>query len=278
MVSVGTVWDRAVDFVRDHLGAVMPVLIVTQFAAPAISGSLSGLRVGATGGVAAGLTLVSLAATLVSLWGALYLIAFAAQTTGREDHRTALGIANSRFLALLGIGIVVMIGLGVLALPGVLLMVSSGFDFAAIANGGSVDPNIVGRLGSALLYFFVLALFVLWLGARLLPLNAVVAMERNGLGAIARSFALTRGMTWKLIGLILLYGIVAGVAVSAAQFVVGAIAGLLTTDTGGISIPIIAGAIAVAAVSTVLALFQSAFIGKLYRAIVGEQDDAAVFA
>ncbi len=278
MVSVGTVWDRAVDFVRDHLGAVMPVLIVTQFAAPAVSGSLAGVRADATGGTAAALGLLSVATMLISLWGALYLIGFAAQPNGREDRHAAMNIATGRFLPLIGLSIVVLVALAILALPGILLAVASGFDFMAIANGTSLQPSEFGKLGSALLYFLVFALFVLWLSARLLPINAVVAMERRGLGAFGRAFALTRGMTWKLIGLIILYAIVAGIAVSAAQFVFGSVVALIAGDTGGLSLAAIGGAVAVAAVSSVLALFQSAFIGKLYRAIVGEQDDLAVFA
>lgn len=278
MVSVGTVWDRAVDFVRDHLGTVMPVLIVTQFAAPAVSGSLAGVRADATGALAAGLGLLSLATTIISLWGALYLVGFAAQPSGREDRHAAMTIATNRFLPLIGISIVVLVVLGILALPGILLAVASGFDFMAIANGTSVQPAEFEKLGSAGLYLLVFALFILWLSARLLPINAVVAMERRGLGAFRRAFALTRGMTWKLIGLILLYAIVAGIAVSAAQFVFGAVVALIVGDSGGLSVAAIAGAVAVSAVSSVLALYQSAFIGKLYRAIVGEQDDMAVFA
>lgn len=278
MVSVGTVWDRTVDFVRDHLGAAMPVLLVTQFAAPAISGSLNGVRADASGGVAAGLGLLALATVVISLWGALYLIGFAAQPSGREDRHAAFRIANSRFLPLIGITVAIIVLLSILALPGVLLAAASGFDFRAIATGTSLDPAEFSKLGTAVLYFLALGLFVLWGSARLLPINAVVAMERNGLGAIPRAFALTRGMTWKLIGLILLYAIVAGIAISAARFVVGGVFALLTGNDGGLSIAAVAEAAAVAAVSAVLALYQSAFIGKLYRAIVGEQDDAAVFA
>ena len=85
-------------------------------------------------------------------------------------------------------------------------------------------------------------------------------------------------MTLKLIGVLILYAIVAGIAVSAAQFVIGGIFGLFTDNSGGLSPAIIAGAFAVAAVSTALALYQSAFVGKLYREVVGQQDDAAVFA
>ena len=278
MAKIGTIWDRAVDFVRDHLGELMPVLLVTQFAAPALSGSLAGVRAGATGGTAAAFGLMSLVTTLVSLWGALYLIAFSAQPNGQEQRTVAMSLARSRFLPLIGVSIVLVAILAVLALPGVILAVASGFDFRGVIAGVAPQPEEFAKLGLAVLYFFALALFVLWASARLLPINAVVAMERRGIGAIGQAFRLTRGMTWKLIGLLLLYAIVAGVAVSAAQFVVGGVLGLLSDPNSSFSLAIIGGAVAVAAVSAALSLYQTAFIGKLYREIVGQQDDAAVFA
>lgn len=278
MAKIGTIWDRAVDFVRDHAGEVMPVLLVTQFAVPALSGSLNGIRADASGGTAAALGLLSVVSALVSLWGALYLIAFSAQPNGQEQHRVAMSLAKTRFLPMIGVSIVLIAILVVLALPGVVLAVVSGFDFVSVMNGVPPQASDVARLGVALLYFVVLALFLLWASARLLPINAVVAHERRGIGAIRRAFELTRGMTLKLIGLLILYGIVAGVAVTAAQFVIGGIFGLLTANTGGFSPAIIAGSVGVAAVSAALALYQSAFVGKLYREVVGQQDDAAVFA
>jgi len=278
MAKIGTIWDRAVDFVRDHAGELMPVLLVTQFAVPALNGSLNGVRADASGGMAAALGLLSVLVALVSLWGALYLIAFSAQPNGQEEHRVALSLAKTRFLPMVGVSIVLMAIVAVLAIPGVVLAVASGFDFVSVMNGVPPQPTEIAKLGVALLYFVALALFLLWASARLLPINAVVAHERCGVGAIRRAFELTRGMTLKLIGLLILYGIVAGVAVSAAQFVVGGIFGLFTSTTTGLSPAIIAGAFAVAAVSAALALYQSAFVGKLYREVVGQQDDAAVFA
>ncbi len=278
MARIGTIWDRAVDFVRDHLGELMPVLLITQFAAPALSGSLAGMRAGAHGGMAALFGLVSLATTLLSLWGALYLIAFSAQPDGQEQRPVAMRLARSRFLPLIGVSIVLVALVAVLAIPGIVLAVVSGFDFQGVMAGIPPQPAEISRLGVAMLYFLAMALFVLWASARLLPINAVVAMERRGIGAVARAFRLTRGMTWKLIGLLLLYAVVAGVAVSAVQFVVGSVLGFLSDPNSSFSLAIIGGAVAVAAVSAALSLYQTAFIGKLYRQIVGQQDDAAVFA
>ncbi len=280
MVSIGTVWDRTVDFVRGNFGSLMPVVLATQFAPTVVTGSLERLRAGSGGVTALGvvLGLLTFVATVIALWGALYLVAYAAQPRGRETAAEARRIAAARFLPLIGVSLVLLVAVAVLALPGFVLAVASGFDFTAAMNGVTMAPEQYGALGWALLYFFVLALVALWLFARLLPLNAVVAMERRGVGAIGRAFALTRGLTLKLVGLLILYAIVAGVAVSAARFVVGGIFAIFSTGGGSITVGDVATAIAVAAVSAALALYQSAFTGKLYRAIVGDRDEADVFA
>ncbi len=278
MVNIGTVWDRTVDFVRDHLGSVATVVLATQFAPSVVSGSIERLRAEASGGMAAVYGLVTLVATLIALWGALYLIGYAAQTTGRERADEARRIATTRFLPLIGVSLVLLIAFFVLALPGIVLGATSGFDYVAAMNGVTLAPEQYGALLPAILYFFVLGLVAIWLFARLLTVNAVVAMERRGLGAIARGFRMTKGMALKLIGLLILYGIITGIAVSAARFVTGAIFAIVATPGSGIGIGDVAVAVATAAVSAVLALYQAVFIGKLYRAIVGEKDDADVFA
>lgn len=278
MVSIGTIWDRTVDFVRDHLGSLATVVLATQFAPTVVTGSLERVRATATGGTSVAYGLVTLAATLLALWGSLYLIGYAAQPTGRERAAEARRIATSRFLPLIGVSLVLLIGFTVLALPGVILAATSGFDFVSAMNGVTLTPEQYGTLGPAALYFVVLVIVGIWLFARLLTVNAVVAMERRGLGAIARGFAMTRGMTLKLVGLLILYGIITGVAVSAARFVVGSLAAILGTPGSGVGVGDVVTAVAIAAVSAVLALYQAAFIGKLYRAIVGEKDDADVFA
>ncbi|MEP9403326.1 hypothetical protein [Sphingomonas sp. VNH70] len=278
MVSIGTVWDKTVDFVRDHGRTVVPVVLATQFAPTLVSNSLAPLRIGAGAGTSAGLGLVSLLTTLVALWGALYLVGYAAQPTRAESAAEARAIATGRFLPLIGVSLVLLIGVSVLAIPGVALALRSGIDPVALSNGVSATPEQLAALGPAILYFALLGIVLLWLFARLLPLNAVVAQERRGIGAIGRAFALTRGMALKLVGLLLLYGIVTGVAVLAVQSVLGVVFGLILgppTSFGASAIVVAAG---VAAVSAALALYQSVFVGKLYRSIVGERDEASVFA
>ncbi|MCQ4504282.1 hypothetical protein NON27_29320, partial [Vibrio parahaemolyticus] len=68
---------------------------------------------------------------------------------------------------------------------------------------------------------------LLFVGARLLPLYAVVLRERLGLGAIDRAWRLTRRHTWRLVGAVLLFMIVVMIASWAAQAVAGLVTALV---------------------------------------------------
>ncbi len=277
MVSIGTTWDRTVDFVRSNLATLAPVVLATQFAPAAVSGSFERLRATSSGGTSLALNLLTVVVTVVALWGALYVTGFAAQDDRREQSQVARGIATRRFLPLIGVTILLFLIVIVVFIPAGVLAVASGFDFTGIMAGREPDPAQFASLGWAVLYILVAGIFMLWLFARLLPVTAVVAMERRGVGAIGRAFALTRGMALKLIGLLILYGIISGVAVLAAQFVFGAIFGLLSAADSSVSIGDIAAAVAVAAVSSILGTYQATFVGKLYRGMVGDEDETAVF-
>lgn len=278
MVSIGTTWDRTVDFVRDNLSALAPVVLATQFAPAAVSGSFDRLRATSSGGTSLALTLLTVAATVIAMWGALYLTGFAAQDDKREQRHLARTIATRRFLPLIGVSILLFLIVVVLFIPAGVLAVASGFDFTSVMAGREPDPAQFAALGWTSLYVFVAAIFMVWLFARLLPVTAVVAMERRGVGAIGRAFALTRGMALKLVGLLILYAIISAVAVLAARFVFGAIFGLVSAADSSVSVGDIAAAVAVAAVSAILATYQATFVGKLYRGMVGDEDKTAVFA
>lgn len=278
MVSIGTTWDRTVDFVRDNLSALAPVVLATQFAPAAVSGSFDRLRATSSGGTSLALTLLTVAATVIAMWGALYLTGFAAQDDKREQRHLARTIATRRFLPVIGVSILLFLIVVVLFIPAGVLAVASGFDFTSVMAGREPDPAQFAALGWTSLYVIVAAIFMVWLFARLLPVTAVVAMERRGAGAIGRAFALTRGMALKLVGLLILYAIISAVAVLAARFVFGAIFGLVSAADSSVSVGDIAAAIAVAAVSAILATYQATFVGKLYRGMVGDEDKTAVFA
>jgi hypothetical protein len=94
-----------------------------------------------------------------------------------------------------------------------------------------------------------------------------MVMERRGVGLFARSFRLTRGITWKVIGVLILYFIVSQVSGLATKLVFGAVFGLIAGGNGPGSVSMVLTSVLVAAVSTAFAVLAAAFTAKLYLAI-----------
>ena len=153
----------------------------------------------------------------------------------------------------------------VAALPGILLLVSAGFDVER-ARAGLEQTAVNGsRVAAGALYFVILTVFLLWAGARLLPLMPVIVNERRGLGAIARSFALTRGSTLKLVWVILLYAIVVLVAMVAVGSVFGLIARLVLGEDQAPAVAFVAAA-ASGVLTTGFTVLQMVFEAQFYLA------------
>lgn len=104
----------------------------------------------------------------------------------------------------------------------------------------------------------------LYLFGRLAPVGPiVVAEERNPFRALSRSFALTKGHGWAVLGLVLLVA-VAGLIVSfAVSAVFGSVALLLAGDRLGGLLVAILGALTSAALSTVLVVLFAAIYRRL---------------
>ena len=124
------------------------------------------------------------------------------------------------------------------------------------------DPS---RTGAALAYYSVFSLGPillivvsvagLWISATLVPLFAVVVNERRGIGALRRCYVLTRGAALRLIGVLILYGIVVVVVMAAATSVIGVVARLILGGEAAATVALI-----VALVSTLVTAPSSAWI------------------
>ena len=151
-------------------------------------------------------------------------------------------------------------------IPAFALFGISGVDFSALARGSrlSLTGANGGALAGAFLYLLVWAIALLFVGARLALWQAVLVNERVGLRSVARSWRLTSGATWRLVGVILLFAIVLLVATGAAQSVVGIVFRLIL----GADIPtaLFLGSLAGSAVSTMLAVVAVVFTTHFYLA------------
>ncbi len=262
MVKMGTVWDRTAEFLSDNLGTILPIALLAIFVPTSISGNFEEIRRTAGPTLTAGLGIASLLLSLVTFWGQLAIVALALDPS---LERGATGVATRRLPAAIAVLLVVLAGFALLAVPVFAVLISSGYDFVAAAAG---EPVMIApaAAGIVALYMIVLLPILLIFGARFAVVTPVVVAERRGLGAIARSFRLTRGATMRIIGVLILYVVVAVVAVTASRFVFGSIFELIAGGEG-VTLATVLTSIIIAAVSTGFNVVAAAFTAQLYTAL-----------
>lgn len=271
-LSIGSVWDAAVEAVRGRLGLLVPIAALTLFLPGVIQAALLLYTAGLGGGEPAvptttgaalrfALTLGLLALTF---WGALAITAITGDPA--VDAVEARRRASARLLPLLGVSLVLGLVMTLLFVPVLVALVGSGVDLAAMGSGTMprLEPGVSMFIG---LYSLVITALLIWLLARLLPLVPAVLNERLGLRAIARSFRLTRGLALKLVGALLLYVIVLFVATKAAQWVTFIPLRLIL---GGewIGVAAFLASVVGALVGAVFSLLAYAFTAQLYDRLV----------
>lgn len=266
MIRIGDVWDSTTAVLQGRAGLLAP-LAGLAFFLPSIGQSAVRLYGADTPGIAALGGLIGLLVLAVSIWGQLAIIAIASHpdTTRGDAQRLALRRLPANLLVLLVLGGIALL----LVMPIVAVLVATGYDFTAAANDGTgAMPTVApGALLFLTLYGLALLILGLVVTARLFLVNAVVLNERRGIGAIARSVALTRGLTGRLIGVALLFGIVLLVVLLAGQSVVG-LGFRLILGPEHIANARFMAAIAGAAVTATFTTVVQVFAARLYAAIV----------
>lgn len=270
MASMGTVWDRTAEFLSDNLGTVLPIALGAMFVPAAVSGSLSGLGQGATPGLATGLGLASLLLAIVTFWGQLAVTALALDPA---IGRGAANLATRRLPAALLVTIVLFVALFLLTIPAGVILALSGADLSASAAGGMPQVPPAAALW-LLLYCLLLLPLLFWLGARLVVLLVpVIVGEKTMFGAISRSWSLTRGSAFKIVGVMIIYLVVASVAYLAATTAFGAIITLIAgRGEEGLSLTTVLTVIVGGAVSTAFTVLGTAFAAKLYLALRADKE------
>lgn len=264
MVKMGTVWDRTAEFLTDNIAAVLPIALLAFFVPASIEGNFQAAMDGATPQFVLALRLVQLAFGLLSLWGTLTITAMALDMAGSE---TAGKFAGKRFLPALLVAVVCLAVAFVALMPIPAILGANGVDVMAIAQGRDFDLS-PGLAGFVALYLIVLAALLLWIAARLMVTTPVIVREGRWLSALRQSWKLTRGMTWRIIGVILLFALISWVSILAANTVFGSVFALIAGgDRAGVSLAGVLTSIVVAAVQTGFTVLVPAFTAKLYLAL-----------
>ncbi|SEL29168.1 hypothetical protein SAMN05216382_1729 [Sphingomonas palmae] len=261
-VRMGLVWDRTVDVLQGRSGILARLAILFLFVPGVVSAAVSSAATPGTP-LAFVSSLASIAASIILIAGVLAITAVASDP--EVDAAQATRIAFARLLPALGAIALVMVVLFVVMIPITLLIMHAGATF----NPATGRFDLARASGSALQLAGVIGLLALivglWLTAKIAPLFAVIVNERRGLGAFARSFRLTRGSTLRLVGVIILYGIVVIVAVMAATLIAGIAARLLLGPDAPGGVTFVTG-VASSAVTALLTVVQTVFYARFYVA------------
>jgi hypothetical protein len=261
-VEMERVWDRTAAFLRAHSRTLLALAALAMFVPAVLAGLVEAAAVRAGGTVGGAGMLVRLIASVLTLWAELAIVALAA---GSASTRAALRQAGLRLPVVIGFALLLTLAMVLLSLPVVAILGAYGYDFMAAADGAGANPSAVAAVWIGL-YLLVSLPLLLWIGARLSLVIPVVVEERRGLGAITRSFALTRGIAAKIIGMLLLYSVVSLVLTAAVQFAAGTVLAIIFGNGEGLGVASVLTLLLTALVEIAMAVLLWAFTGKLYLA------------
>ncbi|PCD01996.1 hypothetical protein COC42_10925 [Sphingomonas spermidinifaciens] len=274
-VKMTRVWDATSEFLNERGGAVLALAAGMIFAPELVSGVLEQLAAPRTP-TAVALQFVGMILSLVGAAGGLAVSALAIRPMAASE---AARLGLRRLLPLVGVSVVLLVAAMIVALPFVGILIASGVDLTAFSTDGGAVPDLgggvaLGLVAYGLLYFGVF----LWAFARLAVLGPVIVAERRGFSAIGRAWTLTRGHALRIIGVFILFGIVALILIGGIGFAAGVIGAIGGAGQPGFSIGGLFVAAVTAVVATLLSVVQSAFTAKLYTALAPATDLEDIFA
>jgi hypothetical protein len=264
MVKMGTVWDRAAEFLTDNLPAILPIALFAFFVPLSIMGSLGPVMNAQTEGLVYILWAIVFALAALVNWGSLVLVAMALEREG-EPGKVAANRLVPAILVWLAVGALMVL----LSLPVVLTLMSGPREAGTL----SIPVVVAWPL---MIYLVAAIIAAVWLLARLILVYPVIVAERRWFGAIWRSWVLTRGIALRIVGVILLYFLVSIVGMLATQTVFGSVFTLIAGPGGGLSLSSVLTSVMIAVVGTGFSVIVPVFTAKLYLALdAAERDRAA---
>jgi len=264
-LSITRAWNEATDFLKREFGIVFLIALLliclpgaaVQYAMPATVAPEPATIQEAWAQVSAFLVFAPVVIAL-GMIGTI-AITYLAVTPGASVGE-ALAVGARRFIILLLAGMLVGLAAGVAFLP----------LFFLVWPGADAQP----APGPLLLIILVILVLVLALAVKLLPMTPVAAAERGGpLALITRSWALTRGHFWKLLGFMILFWLVAAVVLMVASLIVALIVAM---TLGSPLVPNSAAFFTLnligAAMQAVASLLFAAVVARIYTQLTGAID------
>ena len=253
-LSIGKAWEETSAFLAREARLVAPVALAL-FAFPSVLADWA--YPGGNAGAATG-WLVMLV-LMVMLVGQMTIVLLANGWRGSIGE--AMGKAAKRLPVLIGALLIVFFPVIVVAVVGFGASLAS----AGITDPAALTPETIARLPNIGWLLLFLTLFFIFAGVRLFPASAIAASETLGaVKLLGRSWALTKGVFWRLLVLVLLLGIVAIVLDLAVTVVVGSIATLTAGEPKAFNLSALLVGLASGLIGAIVSTVSAAMVGRVY--------------
>lgn len=273
-LSITRAWNEAAEFVRREAGLIFPVAFLLLALPNALLEAFTPPAPAPGESPEPGLWLLLIPllglASIVGNVAISYLALRPGSSVGEALRRGA-----GRMPALLGAGL--LVGLGFL----ILFFIVAGIVFALVPGAiAAVEAGATtGAMVTAVTIVFLLVLPVaFYFGARLMLTTPVAAAEGAGVFQILkRSWQLTTGHVWKLVGFLVLVGILVGVLTGAIRAVTGILFAIVAgpLEPGSTSAWLVIVVMSLA--NMVVFAYLNTTIARIYAQLAGERTDQ-VFA
>ncbi len=251
--SISTAWDESKRVFATDSRALSAVALALLVLPSATLGTVAPQSLMGIAPTEIGPTLIAIAVMLIGLVGRVTIARIAIGPSAMLS--SALAESARRALAAAGAFLLFMIPVALLMAP---------FIPAVLANPTDPPP-------AATVAFLLIFLVAFALGVRLLSM-VIPAAADQGLGPIAllkRSWSLTRGHWWKLIGLLLLFFLASAVAVRAVGSVLGSILILVSGPIDPMTVSALLFALTLSLVSAAFIVLLWVMLGRIYVQLRG---------
>ncbi len=253
-LSISKAWDEARTSLAANRRLITPVAL-GLILVPAVVSSMVEPRTAPGEQPEAGPWMwITLAMIIIMLTGQLALVLLTNGWQGSVGE--AIKRALRRLPTLLISAMIVMVPL-IVILTALLVIVGVG-------TGGDGRFSMASMSPTGWLVFFAGILILFVVAVRLLPLVVVTAAEDVGpIAAVRRSFALTAGHFWKLLGFVLLATIAFLVVAAAAGAVIGSIVALLFGRPEPWTVSLLLVALTAGLVQAAFVTFYTAMLARI---------------
>jgi hypothetical protein len=269
-LSISRAWTETGSFLAKEARLVLPIalllLAIPAMAAELLSPEPSASPTGIDIAWRLVLVVLNLIAGLIGVVAITHL-ALKPNTSVGEALRMGVRRFPPLFLASL------LIGLAFFAIAFVVILIFAG---AAMQGAAPPDPrNLPPSFGLVILLLIALGL-ALWI--RFMMVTPVATAEPVGpIAALRRSWALTRGHYWRLLGAFLLLLLVALIAIFALSATIGIVLVLLAGPPEPGNATWTVAALISVLLQTLLTVVLAVLVARVYRQLAGE-DASTVFA